>query len=448
MSQSTGRSRLTKHETRRSLESFNWSLSFRSVFVTVCAGTSFVFTAFALSLGLPKERMGFITSLMSFACIIQTVSLIATTRVKDRKGFILSAAIAEPVLVMVAVVLVPYLPAGLRLFALGAAVFMAAASLHLTQPLTDEWLASTIPAEIRGRYLGRRFQIMSLVLIVTTLAVGAISEWIGKTNTVGLSKLLAAGGLFGVLSVLALRRATMPAVSATSRVEWRDIPRTFKGSAFRRYVLAVLIYSLPFLPSVPYYQVVNLEILRMRESFIGYMMGGYYIVKIVAMPWVGRYVDRKGARHAMLVFGPAYVLFFAGYALSTSGRVWPAVAAWAVAGVADAAYLVAMTGALYAAVPDDPARPAYFAVSNLFSLATYGLGAVAAVPILEALQGVHLTIGPVRLEQFQCFFALCTVLMVPCIFGALLLAQAEGDSSGRRRIACTARPGAEDRHAM
>jgi len=430
MSQPSGQSGLTKHETRRSLESFNWSLSLRSVFVSVCAGTSFVFTAFALSLGLSKERMGFVTSVMSFACIIQTVSLIATTRVKDRKGFILSAAIAEPVLVIVAVVLVPYLPAALRLLALGAAVFMAAALLHLTQPLTDEWLASTIPAEIRGRYLGRRFQIMSLVLIVTTLALGPIAEWIGKTNTTGLSQLLAVGGLFGVLSVLALRWATMPAVSTTSRVEWHDIPRTFRSPGFKRYVLAVLIYSLPFFPTVPYYQVVNLEVLHMRESFIGYMMGGYYIVKIVAMPWVGRYVDRRGARHAMLVFGPAYVLFFAGYALSSAGRVWPAVMAWAVAGVADAAFPVAMTGALYAAVPEEPARPAYFAVNNLCSLATYGIGAVAAVPVLEALDGVHVSIGPIRLEQFQCFFAFCTLLMVPCMFGALLLAHPERQAAG------------------
>ena len=421
MSQPARRSGLTKHETRRSLASFTWNFGFRGVFVTVCGGTTFVFVAFALSLGVARERMGFIASLVSFACIVQMVSLIFTTRVANKRAFILSLALAEPILMVGAVLIVPFLPSAMRVYALGGAIFLAAASLHLTKPLTDDWMAATIPAGVRGRYLGRRFQVLGIATIITTLLAGRAVEWVGKANTGGLAGILAVGGAFGILAVVFLRRATMPAVSAASHVRWADIPKTLKHRPFRRYILGMLLYTVPFFIAVPYYQVFNLDVVGMKPSFIAYMLAGYCVVKIVVMSVMGRQIDRRGARWALLATGPLYVVFFLGYALSVNGRIWPAAVAWLIAGVADGAYCVSMTGFLYGAVPHSRTRPAYFAVANLFALTTYGVGAVAAVPILEALKGVRLTVGPIVLEQFQCFYAICALLMVPCIFAGRLL---------------------------
>jgi MFS family permease len=430
--QLSSRSGLSKTQTIRSLESFNWSLGFRAVFDTICGGATFVFVAFALSLGVPKERMGYLTSVVSFACVIQMLSLIFTTRVRSRKKFIVTVALGEPILMIGAVLFVPLLAPALRILALGTAVFVAAASLHLTKPLTDEWLATTIPAGVRGRYLGRRIQIMSVAYVVTMLAAGWVVDWVGKTNTAGLAIVLGFGGCFGILSVVALSHATMPTDTAMARVEWSDIPGTFRCRPFRRYIIGMLLYTVPFFLAVPYYQVFNLEVLGLKPSFVAYMSAGYCVVKIAVMPLMGRMLDRKGARFMMFWAGPTYVLFFLGYALSGPGRVWPAVAAWLLAGLGDAAFSVAMPASLYATVPRGSARPAYFALSNLVLLATYGVGAVAAVPLLEALKSVHVRLGPFVLDQFQCFYGLWTLLMVPCMFGALLLAD-------ERRIA------AEDR---
>ena len=435
MSQSSQRSGLTKDETRTSLESFNWSLGFRAAFEAICASTGFIFVSFALSLGLEKERMGFIASAVSFACVLQMIGLIFTTRIRDKKAFIIKVGVVEPLLMIGAVLVVPFLPQGIRLYALGAVIFLAAAALYLVSPLTQDWIASTIPTGVMGRYLGRRFQVMSASIIVTTLIAGHVVERINKTNaagvaehiskpnTFGLACVLAVGGVFGIAAVLALRRATMPALSMGSHVTWSDILPTFKHRDYRRYIIAMLIYNAPFYIAVPYYQVFNLKILGMRESFIAYMFVAYYAVRILITPWLGRHVDRKGARWALLAFGPLYVLFFVGLVLSDQGRVWPTVVGWVLAGVADAAYSIGMTGALFLSVPRIATRPAFFAIFNLFALGIFGIGAILAVPILEALKDVHLAIGPLTLGQFQIFFGICTLMMIPCTLGALFLAR-------------------------
>jgi len=412
------RSGLTKEETRTSLEAFNWSATFRGVFDTICAATTFVFAGFVLSAGIPKEKMGFINSVVSLACIIQILSLLVLNRIEDKRRFVLSVALAEPLLMIAGVMAIPFLPQSVRIYALIVVVFMAAASLHLTRPVADDWLAATIPVEVRGRYLGRRFQFLTLSIIVTTLAAGQIAERIGKANTLGLALILAAGGVFGILSVLALRKATMPAVSANSRIRWGALRETWENRLFRRYISGLLIYNIPFYLAVPYYQVFNLKILHMRESVIAYMMAGYSIVKILTAPFCGRWLDRLGPRLTLYLCGPVYVLFFAAFTVSTPDRTWPVIVAWCAVGFTDAAYTILIASALYASVPHSPSRPAYFAINNLVGLATYGAGSLLAVPILEALEGVNWRFGPLQLDQFHAFFAGCTLLMIPCILSS------------------------------
>jgi len=414
----TEQSRLTPSETRDALELFNWSAGLRTFYDSVCGGTTFVFVAFALSLGLPKERMGLITSVASVACVAQMLSLALTNYVRDKKAFVLSVGLAEPVLVIAMVLSVPFLPRWMRLGALAGAVFFAAASLHLTRPMADNWVATVIPAGLRGRYLGRRFQAISACTIISTLIAGYVAERVDKSNSFGLGCILAVGGLFGIFSILALRGASMPALSFAARVSRRDLVKVFRSTEFRQYLYGTLIYNIPFTVAVPYYQVFNLRVLQMRESVIALMMSGYFVTKILTTPVLGRYADRKGARWTMFLFAPIYAAFFAMFVLSVPGRIWPVVVAWTVVGMADGAYGVALTSALYATVPSSLSRPAYFAVANLATIGIFAIGSLAAIPILHALRGVSLSVGPLVLGQFHCFYGLCALAMVGAAFGA------------------------------
>src|SRR5205085_7506688 len=130
---------------RATLGLFNWNLALRAVFDATCAGTTIIFVSYALELGVPAERMGFVTCAVSAACILQMLSISVSRRVRNKKRLVVSLALIEPLLMIGAVLIVPFLPPMLRLYVLSSAAFVAAAALHLSRPLTDEWVASAIP---------------------------------------------------------------------------------------------------------------------------------------------------------------------------------------------------------------------------------------------------------------------------------------------------------------
>ncbi len=415
--------RLTKAQTRHALFTFNLAVSLRSVCDTICGGTNFIFVGFALSLGVANERMGYVTSMLSLACLVQMLTLVLLPHIQDRKRFIIGLGLAEPALLVAMVLTLPFLPAALRLTVLAATAFLAAALLHLTRPLADDWLAVTIPAELRGRYLGRRFQTASACTIVTTLLAGFVVERYARGSTPILAIILALGGIFGVAAVLTLRTVTMPGARAAQAIAAADLRQIWHHREFRHYLLGIFIFNLPFYFACPYYQVFQLRVLNMGEGMISYMQTGYMVVKLAILPWAGRMAERYGPRRVILGCGVLYTTFFFLYPLSAPTRLWPVMGAWLLAAVPDALYTVALTAALYQAIPEQaPSRPAFFAVSNLVSLAFYGVGAQVAVTVLQRMRNAEVTVGPFIFGQFHLYYLGCAAAMAFTLFAAFWFA--------------------------
>ena len=400
--------------TRTSLAWFNWNISFRGVFETICGGTTLVFTAFALVIDVPPDAMGFFSAVISFACIVQVLGLPVTAYVRQRRRFILTIAFVEPLLVITAVLITPLLPAALRPFSLGLAVFLAAACLHLTRPFSDDWLATTIPSGLRGRYIGQRIRLSSFAIIASTLVVGAVVEFLGTANGPGLAALLITGGIFGLGAALMLARATEPIAQEPPTFRLGDLRAVFATPAFVRLTIGTLIYMLPFYFACAYYQVFNLRIVGMRPWLIASMGVGYLVVKLLLTPALGRLCDRVGPRRLILLGTPIYIAFFLLFPFAEPGRAWPIMVGWAFVAIADGIYGVAAPAALYGTVPAQGSRPAYFAVYNLASLGAFAVGGVLAVPLLGWLGQIDLAWGPAHLGGYHLFYALCGVVMIPC----------------------------------
>lgn len=421
---------LTRDETRESLRRFNVSAGLRGVFDTVGGGTTFIFVAFAGTLGLAGEQMGWLTALVSWACLLQMAGLPLIARARDKKRFALRLALGEAFLVCLAVLLAVFLPAPWGLYAFAAAVFLAAAFLQLSRPVTDDWVASTVPAGLRGRYLGRRTQILSAVVVVATLAAGWLGERVGLDNRRGLGLLILAAAAFAVAAVVVLRGASMPAVAAASQPQLADVATALRTRPFLRLLTLTVLYNLPFFVACPYYQVFNLQVARMPATHIAWMQTGYLAVKVLALPALGRLVDRWGARRTMVVAGLVYAWFFSTFLFCGPGYYWPVMLAWAVVALADGGFGLAAQAALYATVPEAAlTRPAYFAVNNFVVLAAYGLGSALVVPLLRLTRDVSVTVGPFTLGHFHLLYGFCAVLMLPCLCAARLLPAKDADKA-------------------
>ncbi|MCC6416446.1 MAG: MFS transporter [Opitutaceae bacterium] len=420
---------LTKTETRSSLHWFNWNISLRSVFDTICGGPTMVFVAFALAIGIPRNMMGYFSAVLSVACIAQLLCLPLANRVRRRKRFILLLAVTEPVLVLLAILAAPTLPEAHRPLILGAAVFLAASCLHLTRPFADDWLATTIPSGLRGRYIGRRIRFISFAIIAATLVVGLAVDAIGTNNIAGLTTLLVTGAAFGIAAALSLSRVTMHEAVASPRYQVREFWSALQNHAFRRLLLGTLIFTLPFFFAVAYYQVFNLEVLHMRPWLIATMGVGYLLVKLLLTPWLGVLCDRIGPWRMLWIAGPVYAVFFLCFPFTDVGRAWPIMIAWAFVAVADGIYGVAAPASLYATVPVDGARPAYFALYNLVSLGAYAIGGLIAVPLLGWLAGIDWALGPAKLGGYHLFYALCGVTMIFCTLAVFLFPKSRRTNS-------------------
>jgi len=412
---------LTAPQVRSSLALFSWNAGFRSIFETICGGTTFVFVAFACAFGFEKEQMGWVTLATSIACVLQIASLPFISMLGSSRKVALTAAFVEPCLVIIAVLVVPFLGAQARVPVFMAAVFLASAFVNMSRPITDEWLASTIPAELRGRYLGRRLQIVSGATIISTLVAGQLVERLGSSNVHGLSLILAGGGVCGVLAVVALKGAATPASTSAANVKWGDFASVWRGDSFRRCLIFMAVYNIPFFFACPYYQVFNLDVARMPADMIALMHTGYYLVKLITLPRLGKVADRLGARRTMAISAVIYTLFFAVFPLCGHGRYWPLMIAWAVVALADGAYSLAYQSAFYAAIPASAGRPAYFAVNNIVTMALFAAGASVAVPVLRLLRGVSFTAGPFVAGNFHILYGMCAVLMAPGVWFSRLL---------------------------
>ncbi|MCB1104712.1 MAG: MFS transporter [Cephaloticoccus sp.] len=411
---------LTKHETRSSLVWFNWNVSLRGVFETICGGTTMVFVAYALAVGVPRNAMGYFSAVLSVACIAQLLCLPLANRVRRRKRFILWLAITEPALVLLAILSAPLLPPAWRPLVLCAAVFLAASCLHLTRPFADDWLATTIPSGLRGRYLGRRIRVASFAIIAATLIVGLAVDAVGTRNLTGLAALLVTGSVFGIAAALSLQRVTMHEQLAPVAYRLSDWRAVWRNRRFIKLLLGTLIFTLPFFFAVAYYQVFNLEVLHMRPWLIATMGVGYLLVKFLLTPWFGRLCDHVGPRRLLWLAGPIYAAFFLCFPFASADRVWPIILGWAFVAIADGIYGVAAPASLYTTVPAEGARPAYFALYNLISLGAYAIGGVIAVPMLGALARIDWQWGPAALGGYHLFYALCGLVMLPCTAAVLL----------------------------
>jgi MFS family permease len=414
------RSGLSKGQTRDTLESFNWNQGLRSVFDTTCGGSTFVFVAFALALGIASEHIAVFSTAISAACILQIVSIAFNRRVRDKKKFVLWLAVTEPLVMILAVLVVPFLPQGMRLYALAVAAFAAAGTAHLTRPVFDEWVASTIPAALRGRYFGRKLMLLSIVSAVTTLVLGYFGDMVVPGDAVGFAIILAVGGVFGFLAVLPLRQASLPILSARAAVDWSDLPGVFRHRPFRRFLVGSFIITLPFYFGLPFYQVFHLEVLKLSTRTIAYISVIYVIVKVAMLPLIGRRLVRWGPERVLLVASTTYSIFFFCYPLAAAAGGWSIAFAWCLAGACDGAWGIAWNSAMYASVPNTLSRPAYFAVVNLFTLGAYAVGAVVAMKILEAMRDWHVHLGPFALGQYHLFFAGCGALMLLCSLAAFM----------------------------
>jgi hypothetical protein len=339
----------------------------------------------------------------------------------------ITLGIIEPLAIILAIVSLPYAPVAARVPLLALAAFCAASSLHLSKPVTDDWVAQSVPAGLRSRFVGWRARLMCLVTIAAMLSIGKAISAVGPTNTTGLGIILLIGAAFGVMAAMPLRYASMPEASARSQVRLADLIEVVRDKPFMRFIVGIYGPLIPFFFVLPYYAAYQLKIIGIDAEHMALITVIYLVLKIGLLKIAERLLPFMGPRRMFLACVPIYVAFFflhgmAQHVDADASRtfsmtspywrgVWPLAAAWWLASIGDSLWNVAQGTALYGIVPTTPNRPAYFAAFNLMSFLSYSVMPLISWAALQVLGDASVSFMGLKFDHFQLFFLICSGLM-------------------------------------
>jgi len=394
-----------------------------------CAGGA-VLTAWALHLGASPLVIGLLGAL-PVACNVLNLPAAWLTHIVGRKRLAV-AAVGASRFTYLPLIAFPFLPMAdatrLRFFIALVAVTCVLGVIGNNAWIA--WMGDLVPAQIRGRFFGKRTVFLTLAGASSSLAAGTVLDalsprgWKGET----LAGLAAVACLAGLVSVWLLRCQHEPAATRAKAEQhgWVALADCLRDRAVRPFLWYQFWWHVAVASVagfISFHMLVNLKMGFVLVAAHGVAVA---VVRIVAAPLWGRAVDRFGARPVLVVcsFGVAAVPAI--WLLTAPDRLWPIALEALISGVLWGGHGIASVDLSVALAPR-AARPFYMA-----SFATAGGLGFALASILA---GLLASLLPAQFQLFGGEWLAIHVLLLISTFGraaAALLAVRiqEGNARG------------------
>ncbi|MCB9724195.1 MAG: MFS transporter [Spirochaetaceae bacterium] len=277
--------------------------------------------AFALALGHGAVTAGLVASLpMLCGALIQLVTPAAVGLLDSHRRWVVLCATLQAL---------SFLPlvAGALAGSMEAWPLFAAASVYWglgmsTGPAWTAWVSSLIPARIRAVFLARRAARSQLALMLSLLGSGVALD-----VAAGLDRPLAG---FALVFALALAARLLSATFLASQSEPRPAPigeTVLSPTAIRRHVETgghgrllgfLLVFQLSVWISAPYFTPYMLGPLGFDYAQFMTITVTAFVARVLALPLLGRRMQRIGTRRVLLLSGLGIVPVPALWLLSDS----------------------------------------------------------------------------------------------------------------------------------
>lgn len=400
-----GRRRLSSAEVRRSL--FLITIAW-GVFGTVWSNTvtGAPFTSFARALHASDIVFGVLMGAPVVGVLGQIFGAYLIDRLKSRRRAFLWCFTPQRLL-WLAVAALPWvigaaLP-GLRLGVLVLIVFASSWLGHAGSNAWMDWTADIIPPRIRGRYLGTRMQLATVVGVAGAAVAGLLLDW--NSSFLMYSAVFGVASLLGTTDILLFHFIPEPPLRPG---KWAGVVGTLsaplRDSDFRRYLYYCASEGLAFGIVVPTFWLFALEYLRLGKFHSNlYLVVMPAILMAATVPWWGRMVDRYGCRPVILLNSALLILL--PFVWIFTRREWHVLllAHGIMGGVFGGALTIADFNLLYR-MPPAHQRPAYLAVAFMVTGIAGGLGPIIGGAISQSLAGFQRTLGPVHLTGLHVAF--------------------------------------------
>ena len=139
------------------------------------AGGAFL-VSLMLSVGFSDAQAGVLTSVASLAALFQLFTMQMVNHLKKRKLFVCLMTMQK--LYLAFIFFIPLLPIqdGSRQLLVITGYFIAQICAQIGTPATQDWIASLVPARLRGNYFSRKDAVCVFVTVTMMLVSGIVMD--------------------------------------------------------------------------------------------------------------------------------------------------------------------------------------------------------------------------------------------------------------------------------
>ena len=277
-------------------------------------------TPFALALKATTPQIGLLTAL---PYLVGALAQLFTHRLVElagsRKRFFLVALLSSA-LVWVPIALLPWVFGSARVWWLLGLVTLAITLFQLPSPAWGSWVSQLLPANRRGRFVGARATLASLVGVVTVLAMGRLLDLMENRLFVGFSLVFFGAMLCRFVSLLLFLRVyepAMPRESAPSPRLWESL-RSLAGSDLGRFMFLNSLFQFSVCLAGPFFAVLMLRDLGFSYTTFSVLEIVSVGASLVGLQVWGRIADRVGNARLLYMTAPLIGLFVLGWIFGQS----------------------------------------------------------------------------------------------------------------------------------
>lgn len=328
------------------------------------AGGTFLATLMSHS-GISDANIGIITSLVSFAALTQLFLINFFKSIKKYKFLVTVTALQRVLFAGLYFVPLFMIKDTTKAFLIVIMYFLGQVFVQIGTPASQDWIASLVPARLRGKYFSIKdsvavFVVSSLMLICGMvldyfknvniftgfIIIGIIIFILTVINVVGLSlmkepKLSYVNNEGKEMHGRLAKRAKEQEVSEKGQSILSEIREALSDRKFRKAFCVQCLYTLAFYICAPFNSSYMINDLALPYTFIMLVSFIFNLYRIYIMPRLGRMADKHGMgkllRFTLLALGMnflsvAFMMPFNAYPMYILSTFF-ASTAWAFVGI-------------------------------------------------------------------------------------------------------------------
>ena len=407
---------LSKVETAKALRLFLYPAIFWAAYGQVAGVLTPIYTGFVLFLGVKESQIG---TIVSFAYLGGLAGLIAPSvirHIRRKQLFIVGIGFAEISLMTILVVAIPiHVAQEARLVVLIALATLGSIMGYLVSPVFSSWLATVIPENIRGRYIGKRLFLFYLSSMVVAYLAGRFLDVVGGYK--GFAWLFSFGMLTGIAGYLVLLKVPFPKMEKAPSIGFlKMLSVPFHNKDFTVLLVFYIFWVFGVYIGAPFYNVFMLNRLELSYSTIAILNGISMAFLVIGLHSWGGFIDKYGSKPILQILMVPRVLIPIMWVFNSKENFYLLPVVMALSGLVFSGLTIAINNFLYSVVPKGEEKTAFFASwTATVSLVSF-VAPIIGGSLVSYFEPLHFKIFGFSIGNLQLVFMVSAVCLVLPVF--------------------------------